>query len=371
MNPSPTTLIPDEGENNPLRADGAVARPVGVLEPDDPIARRVMVALGDGRIEDAEGHLRRMRGVASAEVAARDERSGVERSWTPILEGMVAEAKGRLGEAERWFRTVACADVEAPSRSVIANQDRSLAFTARTEAATVHEFDPRIDTRVRALALECLGRVLRRMDDPVGGDAAHRASLEIRERVGSWEECRKSAHELALDASVAGKHGDAIAWHQRALGFADAMDDGGLLLRAETLSHLARVDRDAGSLDAAIQHAQASADLRKRLDPSSLETVRAALELVECRVAHAAEFRSNGTSMASADATGREQSAPHPRSSDDGAPKATAPLDAVIVQLLELRGEFSAWGVGVEDELDRCDEALDFARRLRESSLLP
>lgn len=349
---------------------GAVVRPVGLVEPGDATSRRILVALRDGRVEDAERQLQLMRSEATcagapvewvAPVGSPTKPPKVDRVvseaglsgrqvWVWIVTGLVREARGDLSEATRAFEDAARlrnpVSMRTPVRESERDPLRCASERASGSAIEVQESDA---WRVRALALECLGRMLRRMDDPIRAKEAHRESLDTRETFGSWEECWRSAHELAQDAWVSGDAEDAIRWHRKAEAHAASLGEEGAQLRAESLRDLARVLHEKGDAGGAIAAAAASMEIKNRLEPSGLGTFRTALELARYRVAQFAR---------ALDVTPIEV----PRTEGHGSAES---LDSVMRDVAALREEFRAWAWDGSDDVSQCEDILDFAGRLR------
>lgn len=244
---------------------------------------------------------------------------------------------GALGEASAHLaQGLACIRDRRPSEA----ERPLLRAAARSfEAGLQREGAPdAYAMRVAALAMHHLGFVLRRQDRPMAARRCHLCAYELRRCFGSYDEIWQAATELGLDADVAGRPAEAQRWYRRAIEAGASAGQSPLQKQADAWTHLVAALSEDKAFDEAIAAARTARELWRQHDLSAVTAARADLTLGRALLERAA----HGHGMSDVADT----------------------LVEAVDRLHQARDALLAFGrLGTEDAA-RCEEQLDFAKRL-------
>ncbi len=283
----------------------ATKRPTGWVEPEPERARLALVALRDGRIEDAARH------AQAAPVA-----TALDQAWESLLGGLVAVARGELRNAESHLlkaSTLACVSALGADES---NQIEAWRLAGRT--------------------LHHLGWVYRRQDRLAEASHTHLAAHRLRDKYGSLDEIWETAIELGLDYDLARNYEEGCRWHRIALQAASESDR----MQAVAWSYLAASCTDDGRHDEGVSAARSARDSWRAHDIGAVTAAQADVKL-------GAALLKQGEVLC------------------DGVDEmARAVLTEAVEWLTTARDALLAFGGEHSKDARRCDEQIDFARRL-------
>ncbi len=287
----------------------SLSRTLQTPDPPNNAAARVLNALRTGRIADAIKWLGEL-----------PEDAPLEQVWKKYLEARILLEQCDFPGA------------------------RGMARQAASAALRLGFSDPQEPTLVRlaAAALELQGTALRRQDLPVEACRIHRTALELRREHGTPAEQCECAMSLGSCAQWSGDVAAAERWYRLAskLQPADAnhaRQKSCALIRLSAL--LTQLSRHEEAVNAA-ENAQNT--LVENL-PGDIATVCASLHLAHALIGHAEMLLA--------------------RTSERARPL----LDEVLQMLLSTRENLHGFGPVGKEELNWCDEQLDFVDRLRQS----
>jgi hypothetical protein len=287
----------------------AAIRPTGWVEPEQDRARLALVALRDGRIEDAAHHAQ---GVPVA--------TSTGRSWKSLLSGLVTIARGELRYAEAQLleaSTLACVNA--------LNADQSSQMDAwRLAGRTLHH----------------LGWVYRRQDRLAEASHTHLAAHRLRDKWGSPEEIGETAIELGLDYDLARNYQEGCRWHRIALQAAKQAVLDRDRMQAVAWSYLAASCTDDGRHDEGVSAARSARDSWRAHDIGAVTAAQADVKL-------GAALLKQGEVLC-----------------DQVDERAGAVLTEAITWFTAGRDALLAFGGEHTEAARRCDEQIDFARRL-------
>jgi tetratricopeptide (TPR) repeat protein len=188
-----------------------------------------IVAQERGRLDEAEEWYRRSRGIKEE----LDDRQGMAHSYHQV--GMVAQLRGRLDEAEEGYRRALAIQEERSDRQGMAHSYHQLGMVARDRG----HLDEAEEWYRRALGIEEevgdrpkmastyheLGMVARdrgRLDE---AEEWYRRALAIKEELGDRPKMASTYHELGRVAQLRGRLDEAEEWYRRALAIKEELGD--------------------------------------------------------------------------------------------------------------------------------------------------
>ncbi len=284
-------------------------RPTGWVEPEHERARLALVALRDSRIEDAARH------AQAAPVA-----TALDRTWKSLLGGLVAVARDELRNAEHHLleaSTLACVSALGADES---NQIEAWRLAGRT--------------------LHHLGWVYRRQDRLAEASHMHLAAHRLRDKCGSLEEIWETAIELGLDYDLARKYEEGGRWHRIALQAAEQAASQSDHKQAVAWSYLASSCTNDGRHDEGVSAARSARDCWRAHNIGAVTAAQADVKLGTALLKKSEMLCDRVDEMAG------------------------TVLTEAVEWLTTARDALLAFGGEHTDEARRCDEQIDFARRL-------
>ncbi len=281
------------------------------LRPSDPRALRACKALHEHRLVDA-----------AANIKAISADSLSEQAWLHLL-------TGRLMIAEKTFSNAKPELLQAAG----------LAFTAAAGSADASELN-----RLAANALNLVGWIYRRQDQPTFATSVHETALKLRQDHGTIAEQWETMVELGLDAELARKLDHAQRWYTKAIETAGKLEEPHDLQLASNHDHLCRVFLAGDATQFAVDAARAARTHWRAHDIRLASASRADLALGNALLMHA-EFH---------------------LASD---PQAVHDIISECVALLEkAKDALAAFGPKHAGEVDRCQQHLEVAHKMRDAA---
>lgn len=284
-------------------------RPSGWVEPKQERARLALIALHDHRIEDAARH------VQAAPIA-----TALDRAWKSLLDGLVAVAHGELKNAESRL-------LEASTRACVS-------------ALGAEESNQMEAWRLAGRTLHHLGWVYRRQDRLAEASHTHLAAHRLRDKFGSLEEIWEAAIELGLDYDVARNYEEGGRWYRIALQAAEQATFESDRKQAVAWSYLAASCTDDGRHEEGVSAARSARGCWRAYDIGAVTAAQADVKL--------------GTALLKQGET----------LCDRADELAGTVLTESVEWFAAARDALLAFGGDHADEAQRCDQQIDFARRL-------
>lgn len=287
----------------------AALRPTGWVEPEHERTRLALVALRNRRIEDAARHTQAVP-IATA----------LDRAWKSLLGGLVAVARGELRNVESYL-------LEASTLACVS-------------ALGADELNQMEAWRLAGRILHHLGWVYRRQDRLAEASQTHLAAHRLRDNYGSFDEIWEAAIELGLDYDVARNYDEGCRWYRVALQAAEQAASESDRKQAVAWSHLAASCTDDGRHEEGVSAAHSARDCWRAHDIGAVTAAQADVKLGTALLKQGEMLCDRVDELAGTVLT-----------------EAVEWLTAAQNALLAFGGEHT-------DQARRCDEQIDFARRL-------
>lgn len=292
---------------HPRLAEGS--RPTASIEPEHHGAKLALAALRDRRIEDAARHFQ-----------AAPTATALDRAWKSLLGGLVAIARGELKAAESHL-------LEASTFACVV-------------ALSADELSQMEAWRLAGRVLHHLGWVYRRQDRLAEASQTHLAAHRLRDDCGSFDEIWETAIELGLDYDIARNFKEGCRWHRVALQAAKQAASQSDRKQAAAWSYLAASCTDNGRHEEGVSAARSARECWQAHDIGAVTAAQADVKL-------GAALLKQGEMLC------------------DRADELTGTvLTEAVEWLTTARDAVLAFGGEHTEEAKRCDEQIDFARRL-------
>ncbi len=305
-------------------------RPTGIVQPPQESAVRVIRALGEKRLRDAQEH-----------IDALPDTTPFDSAWKQFLCALLAVEQGDYAVAVPLLQTVA-------SKAPTTNRGLKAARSSALGTTTGHP--DRDSLRLAARALEKVGWIFRRQERPRDAYRVHLCAYHIRNEHGSFEEVWESARSLGLAADLEGRHTDGEVWYRIAADAGARASEDPEGKQAATWTSLSASLVKSGLYDQAVDAARTAQRWWHEHDIGDVAAARADMNLGYALL-------KQGESLHDNDPAG-----------------AKAVLDEALKCLEASREALLAFGhVGptfsrsTDADARWCDEQTDFARRLRDS----
>lgn len=298
-----------------MKAIGAIPRlaeglrPTESIEPEHHGAKLALAALRDRRIEDAARH---------AQVAPTA--SASDRAWKSLLGGLVAIARGELKAAESHL-------LEASTFAIVS-------------ALGADELNQMEAWRLAGRTLHHLGWVYRRQDRLAEASQTHLAAHRLRDDYGSLDETWESAIELGLDYDIARNFAEGCRWHRVALQAAKQSASDSDRKQAVAWSYLAASCTDDGRHEEGVSAARSARDCWRAHDIGAVTAAQADAKLGTALLKQGEMLCDRADELAG------------------------TVLTEAVEWLTTAKDALLAFGGKHTDEAQRCDDQIDFARRL-------
>ncbi len=292
----------------PSSDDASFAQHDNQLRPSGEHALRACKALHELRLADA-----------TTNIKAISTDTLVEQAWLHLL-------TGRLMVAEKTFSKAKPELLQAAG----------LAFAAGgPQDAELH--------RLAANALNLVGWIYRRQDQPTFATSVHEAALQLRIAHGTKSEQLETMVELGLDAELARDLDNAQRWYSEAIETAGKLDAPHDQHLASNYDHLSRVFLAKDATQRAVDAARAARTHWRAHDIRLASASRADLALGNALLMHA-EFH-----LASDAQTVHEA------------------IEECVALLEKAENALAAFGPKHADDVDRCRQHLEVAQKLRDA----
>jgi len=287
-------------------------RPTGHVQPTNERAVLALKAINEARWPDAEKH-----------IAAIPESPLGEYAWKMYLAGLLA------GERNEFPKSETALLASASAALVVGFADEK---SVSTDAL-----------RLGAAAMEKLGYAHRRQERLVDAYHAHLAAYRLREELGSLDERWETAMSLAVDCTVARRDDEARRWCRAAIDLAvNTLEQPGAK-QAQSWCRLATALTSLDRHEEAVAAARTAREFWRKHDRSAVTAARADLDLAHALVESAKSLY------------------------ESNAAQARTLLEEALAFLTTAADELPPFGAEAADDVRRCTEQSDFARRLLDS----
>ncbi len=296
---------------HPSPDDTPAARHDSYLRPPSDYTRRACKALHEHRLADAASNIK-----------AISTDSLTEQAWKHLLTGrlMVAEKKFSRAKPELL-------------------QAAGLAFTdasAKSQPSDLH--------RLAASALNLVGWIYRRQDQPTFATSVHEAALQLRTAHGTTAEQWDTIVELGLDAELARNFDEALQFYTDAIDIAGKLDAPHDQFLAVNYDHLTRVFLAKHATQQAVDAARAARTHWRAHDIRLASASRADLALGTALLTHA-EFH---------------------LLSDP--PSVHQAIEESVELLEQAKDALAAFGSKYNRDVDQCRQQLEVAKKLQSAA---
>lgn len=296
---------------NPPNDDAIFAPLDASLRPRDEYALRACKALYEHRLADAATNIKAITADSLSDQA-----------WLHLLTGRLMVAEKNFSQAKPELL-----------------QSAGLAFAAAAGAAPPSELH-----RVAASALNLVGWIYRRQDQPTFATSVHDTALELRITHGTIDEQWETTIELGLDAELARDLDKAQQWYTKAIETVGKLDTPHDQHLAFNYDHLARVFLAREATQQAVDAARSARTHWRAHDMRLVSAARADLALGNALLIHAEHHL---------------MSAPQ---------TVQTAIDESVELLEKARDAIAAFGPRHTDEVSRCQQHLEVAKKLREAA---